>query len=444
MFFSSSKGISDNQNFSLGELSNSEVVIYWTTVLTPLWWLLGIQPLFYPVLVALLLVAVFQIDKLIRVPLPAFSWMWLAMALIMLWTAILGIDSVGFSLTLAASSFVTFLKSYFLIFAGITLPFWSKIRVSVITRAVTWLSISFIIIILIQMILLAAGVDDQVYLPPLGRMVPGNTQSLEVRSAKISPFFGIPLPRTLLHTADPPILGVCALICFFICLGETNQHLRKWGIVGALCALILSFSRSAWICFVLDLAIIASFSNQITRQLSLWFVSLVSLLCSFLEMTFQELLDAPLAIFDSARADSSSTRELVVQKTIEAWRDMPWLGWGIIRGKVWLYEDEYLALSSFSTYAAVLYLNGIVGFVIFIAALLLTLVAFCKPAIQGNVLCQRAFAILVTLLILIQATPLSWMAVYLWFFFIWLGAIFCELEANEKPVTRWEDLSKFN
>jgi hypothetical protein len=128
-----------------------------------------------------------------------------------------------------------------------------------------------------------------------------------------------------------------------------------------------------------------------------------------------------------------------VRKTLEAWQQSPWIGWGIptLRYKWYIY-DVYLG--SFSTYAGVLYLHGIVGFIFFIAALGLTLGTFWKPAVGGNLLCQQAFASLMALYVLCNGTPLSWMAVYFWFFFVWLGAILSE---TQQPtfVSRWEQLT---
>jgi hypothetical protein len=98
-------------------LSSSERVIYWTIVLTPVWWLLGIQPLFYPAVVIGLLAVHFSIDQVIQKVLPHYVWAWLAMSIVMLWTAALGINDMGFNFQVAAAAVVTFMKSYFLIFA---------------------------------------------------------------------------------------------------------------------------------------------------------------------------------------------------------------------------------------------------------------------------------------------------------------------------------------
>jgi hypothetical protein len=432
--------ISTTEDLKPSDFSRTERILYWTAVLTPFWWLLGIQVLFYPAVVIVLLILAIEIDKLIRISLPACNWAWLAMSLVMLWTAILGIFSVGFSLKLTAATLVTFFKSYFLIFCGLTLPFWTQVRSRVITRAVVWMAIGFLVIIAVQMALLAVGVKNATFTPPLARVIPGDASALVVKSAKMARFFGVPLPRSVLHTQDPPILGACSLLTFVICLGETDRRLRNWALAGAGCALLVSFSRLAWICLPLVPLIAACFRSKLARQLHLWLAALTALICSFLELTLKQLIEKPQAFFDSARADSSETRAIVIRETIEAWQEKPWLGWGIIRGKAWLYENAYITLGSFSTYAAVLYLHGIVGFIIFLAALVLSLVAFYEPARRGNILCQRAFGSLVVLYILIQATPLSWMAVYFWFFFVWLGAVMREAQPDKVSLS-WEELS---
>lgn len=426
-------------------LSTSERVVYWTIVLTPLWWLLGIQPLFYPAVVAGLLAIHFRVDQVIQKPFPAYVWAWLAMSIAMLWTAALGINEMGFSLQVAAAAVVTFMKSYFLIFACLALPFFNQVRVRVVTRAIAWMSAGYTVAIAIQVAMLILRIGGSGYTPPLARLLPGGDKgSLLVMFANFSPFLGIPLPRTVLYTPDPPILGVCALLCFLICLGERDRTLRLFALLGAVAALIVSASRSAWVCFPLALLIGVCLESGFFRQLSLWITSLTLLGCSIFGLTIVELLQKPIEGFNQARASSSSERAIVVRETLEAWQESPWIGWGVIRGKAHLYEDVYITLGSFSTYAAVLYLNGIVGFVALISAMLLTLFAAYSAAMRGNAECRWAFACLVSLYILCNATPLSWMAVNLWFFFAWLGAALCEAQPQPIPLTSWEQISGQN
>jgi hypothetical protein len=436
--------ISSQKEFQLGDFSSTERVIYWAIVLTPVWWLLGIQPVFYPAVVIVLLALAFDIDKVIQGSLPACVWAWLAMALVTLWTAMLGLYSIGFPLQQTAAGAVTFLKSYFFIFACLALPFWTRLRVRVVTRAVAWMAVGYLINTCIQMVLLAVGVHNAVYTPLLARLIPGDKSSLLILLASVQPFFGIPLPRTVLTTPDPPILGICSVLCFFICLGETNSRLRNWALAGSLCGLIVSFSRLAWICLPLGVFIIVCFRSPLMRQAYLWLASLTFLICSFLGLTVGDLLNKPLEIFTQARANSSAERALVVSETLEAWQEKPWLGWGVIRGSVHLYENVYITLGSFSTYAAVLYLHGIIGFIFFVLALVLTLFSFYAPAVGGNILSKRAFACLTVLYLQMNATPLSWMAVFLWFFFLWLGAVLQTIQKDNLAITAWEQLSEHN
>jgi len=293
--------------------------------------------------------------------------------------------------------------------------------------------------IAIEMVMLVLRIGQAGFLPPLTRLLPGDKLSLRVTFANMQPFFGIPLPRTVLYTPDPPIVGVCGLLCFFICLGETDRRLRRFAISGSLLALLLSFSRIAWVSFPLTVLIVVCFRSRLVRQGSLWGASSISLLCGFLGLTFSQLLNQGLEIFNKARAESSTDRELVVRKTLEAWQQSPWIGWGIIRGSVKWYTYD-IALGSFSTYASVLYLHGIVGFIVFVTALASTVGSFWEPAVRGNPMSKRAVASLVGLYLLCNATPLTWMTVYFWFFFLWLGAILAETRQNRQSVSSWSEL----
>jgi hypothetical protein len=413
--------------------SSSERIIYWTVILTPVWWLMGIQPLFYPIVIVSLLTIHFDWHQLAVKGLPIYVWAWLAMSITMLWTAVLGLNDMGFSLLPAAAAVVTFLKSYFLIFACLALPFWNQIRTQVITRAVAWMASGYLVTIAVQIVMLALKIGGSGFLPPLARLIPGDKSSLRVDFAFPSSFFGLPIPRTVLYTPDPPILGLCALLCFIICLREPDRRLRTLALLGSISALIVSASRTALVLLPVALLIGFFFQSGLFRQLSLWLVSATFLLCSMLELTIAELLQQPSQVLNQTRdntASSSIERELVVRKTLEAWQASPWVGWGVIRGSVNLYEDAYIGLASFSTYSAVLYLHGIVGFVALMCAMALTLWYAYSAAIRGGSNCNWAFASLIALYIACNATPLSWMATYLWFFFVWLGAVFFEAQQD--------------
>ena len=329
-----------------------------------------------------------------------------------------------------------------MIFACITLPFWHYIRVKTITRAVSLMATSYSILLVIQLIILFGLGPQEHFLPPLARLIPGEKTSLMVKFAEIQPFFGIPLPRTDLYTADPPILGVCGLLCFFMCLSESNPRWRKLSLAGSLIGLIISQSRLAWICFPLVCSIIYCFRSGLARQAYLWIISIISLFAAVLSLTVKDLIASPLETFNSARADSSKDREFIVNATIEAWKQSPWMGWGFMEKTAsWGNGEFVLPLGTFSSYAQVLYIHGIFGFIFFITALVSTLCSFWKPAIQGNQICQRAFGCLIALYLLIHATNLTWMAIYFWFFFIWLGAILSELQKQQLNITEWEELS---
>ncbi|WP_121967592.1 O-antigen ligase family protein [Leptolyngbya sp. BC1307] len=424
-------------------LSLAEKILYWTAVLTPVWWLSGIQTLFYPAVVIFLLLYYFRFDTVLRRRLPLCVWAWLIMTVFMLWTTILGLEDMSAGLTTVAAAMVTFFKSYLLIFAAIALPFFSRIRLPILTRGIVLMTLGMLVNLIVQMGLLVAGMSQQVLTPPLARLIPGDvSSSLLVKTASFEFFAGLPVPRTILHTADPPILGVCSLLCFLICLNETNRPLRNWALFSTICTLIISFSRTAWIGFIASLILLACLRYATVRQLPLWLTAITLSILSWFELTVGALLQKPQEIFDSARASSSSTRALVVKETLEAWQEKLWLGWGVIRGRAWIYDDNYITLGSFSTYAAVLYLNGVIGFVVFILALGLTVADFYSGAIRNHFACQIALVGFLILCILIQATPLSWMAIYLWFFFVWIGAVLQEYRQETQQADRlsWEQL----
>jgi hypothetical protein len=424
------------------DFSFCEKVIYGTAILTPLWWLLGIQPLFYPAVALFLLVVQVRFDQWVRQPPPLFVWAWLLMAIVGLGTAIAGLQEMNANLRTVAATLVTFFKSYLMIFACVAIPFFAQVRLPVITRAIAWMSVGMLANLIIQMGLLAAGVNNAKFIPPLARAIPGDvSSSLLVSSAKISRFYGLSLPRSVLHTADPPILGLVALLCTLLCLSEANSRLRQLALTGSIGALIISFSRSAWLGLIMTGFILWALRSDRIKQISLWIAAASFTVAALFSLTINQLLAKPMELFTSARASSSETRAIVVRETLLAWQEKFWWGWGLIRGEILIYGEKSLSLGSFSTYAAVLYLNGLIGFMVFLLALASTLMVFYKPALAGDFNAQVAIAALVVVYALLQATPLSWMAIYLWFFFIWLGAVAAQVTKTRVTIS-WQDLAR--
>jgi hypothetical protein len=427
------------QEDDLGQLSFAELVLYWSIVLTPLWWLLGIQTLYFPAIAASLLALSFRLDKFINIPLPVCILSWLGMGLTMIWTASLGLSDVNFAPFKVVSTAVTFFKGYFLIFSCLALPFWSPIRLKVIVRAVAWMAVGYGVAAILQVILLVAGIWDQSYAPPLARLIPGDKLSLLLKPAAFKPFFGITLPRTSLYMADPPIPGICGLLSYFICKGEANRRLRYLSIAGCMIALFISQSRLAWVCFPMAVLLTASFRHRLARIGSLWGACGIFAFCAALGLTLVDLLNMALGVFTEARASSSADRSLVVSMTLEAWQARPWFGWGIVGGTVkWYIYD--IVLGSFSTYAGVLYLHGVLGFVCLINALVSTLWKFWSLSIQGNPLAQGALSSFLALCLFVEGLPLSWMCIYFWFYFIWLGCILAQNQKLTQRVLSWEHL----
>jgi hypothetical protein len=239
--------------------------------------------------------------------------------------------------------------------------------------------------------------------------------------------------------ADPPIPGICGLLSFFICYGESNRRLRFLSISGSLLALLVSQSRLAWVCFPTVYLISLSFRRQTIRQASLWGAFLLFTGCAVLGLTLADLLHQALGVFTEARAASSADRSLVVSLTLEAWKERPWLGWGISRGEVKWYIYE-IVLGSFSTYAGVLYLHGVLGYICLITALATTVWNLWRIAQTGNHLAQGAVASFLALCLFLEGLPLTWICVYFWFYFIWLGNLLAQHQSKLIQVSSWEQL----
>jgi hypothetical protein len=409
----------------LGALSYTEAAIYWTALLTPVWWLLGVQVLLYPAVVITLLGAGFSVDKLAKTALPLSSWAWFAMALTMLMTTVLAFESVGF--VQVATLTVALLKGYFLIFASLALPFFQPLRSAVITRAVAWMAAShtlFLAITTTLWLLQIPGINK----PLLASILPGDS-AFALNLAGSEKFLGLTLPRISGYTPDPPILGTCAVLCFFICLGESNRWLRQAALTGSVLGLIFSFGRTAWLALPIAIIVNLLFRLAILPQIALGGAAIASFIWGLSGTNVEEFLQGGVTQFNQVResgASSSETRTKVISRTLELWQESPWTGWGFIQHQVNLYDNTFMPATTFSTYAAVLYLHGAVGFAVFLLAMLATLWDVYEPSRCGDALAARACSSLIALYLMLGTTTLSWMAPFLWFFFVWLGTVIRE------------------
>jgi hypothetical protein len=411
------------EGLKLGALSYTEAVIYWMALLTPLWWLLGVQVLLYPVVVSTLLVLGFSVDKLAKTALPLSAWAWFAMSLTMLITTVLAFERVDF--VQIATLTVALLKGYFLIFASLALPFFQPLRSAVITRAVAWLAASYSLFLAITTTLWF------LHIPGISRplfIVPGDT-TFAVNLASSEKFLGLTLPRISGYTADPPILGTCAVLYIFVCLGESNRWLRRAALLGSVFGLIFSFGRTAWLALPIAIAVNLLFRLAIIPQIMLGAAAMASFIWGLFAVRLEDFFQGGVTQFNQVResgSSSSTTRTKVIGRTLELWQESSWTGWGFIQHQVHLYDNVYMPATTFSTYAAVLYLHGAVGFVVFLLAMLATLWDVYEPSMRGDALAARACGSLVALYLMFGTTTLSWMAPTLWFFFVWLGTVIRE------------------
>ncbi len=421
------------EGLKLGARSYPEAVIYWTALLTPLWWLLGVQVLLYPAVVVTLLVTGFSVEKLAKTPLPLSAWAWFAMALTMLMTTVLTFDRANFVqlVTLA----IALLKGYFLIFASLALPFFQPLRSAVVTRAVAWMAAGHTLFLAITATLWffhLPGPDR----PLLASILPDNT-AIALNLAGSEKFLGLTLPRISGYTPDPPILGTCAVLFIFICLGESNRWLRQAALLGSFLGLIFSFGRTAWLALPIAIAVNLLFRLAIIPQIFLGAAAMASFIWGLLGVSLEEFFQGGVTQFNQVResgASSSTTRTKVINRTLELWQESPWTGWGVIQHQVHLYDNAYMPATTFSTYSAVLYLHGAIGFLVFGLAMLATLWDVYEPSMRGDALAARACGSLVALYLMMGTTTLSWMAPFLWFFFVWLGTVI--REATLPPLQR--------
>ncbi|NJM47795.1 MAG: hypothetical protein HC860_17835 [Alkalinema sp. RU_4_3] len=85
-----------------------------------------------------------------------------------------------------------------------------------------------------------------------------------------------------------------------------------------------------------------------------------------------------------------------------------------------------------------------VGFGIFILTLLATVWDFAQLALQKNLEATRGLAALLALFLLLEGLPMTWISVYFWYFYLWLGIILADA-GDETPIApKWEHVVPYN
>jgi hypothetical protein len=222
---------------------------------------------------------------------------------------------------------------------------------------------------------LATGWEELTVTTPV-RLLSGANPPLSVEFYATALFYlhaeaSFGLPRLVLFFPWSTALGFAGICIVAIAPCERDARWRWAGIVGALLGIALSFSRAAAV--TLPIALLVPL--MLRTRVEIWCAAIAGAAGAALAMIVLgtapgELVQEATSALHSTRAGSSQARELIYERSWEAFLQSPGLGHGWIGESI--LRQEMLPLGSHSTLYGTLYTGGLATFSCLMLAALAT------------------------------------------------------------------------
>lgn len=335
-----------------------ERILFWTVALVPLWWILGIQLMVYPVVGWFLLYRSWQCPRV--TPLPLGWYIWWLYALVYFSSTILnlclGVAEIGRSLNAMGAILGIWMLFLIVWYAMRRLG----VRLQVVVRALC-------IVGLCQLVAVILG---QLHVAMTGNLL--ETQSLLVQMVPRMParvFFEAQLygwdrvswgeytPRLKSFYYWSPLAGTMSI---FICMAAWMEQKLFWrvaGFLGGAVTIWFAAARAAQIGIIAAVLVTLWFAKGWGRKVLLWGSIPVILAAPVLGDLIHHYL------FEY-RGDSADGRFALYREAYEAFTQSPWLGYGTYGRSSTL----DVPLGSHSQIYSTLYQTGVIGSCVLVAA----------------------------------------------------------------------------
>lgn len=382
-------------------ISNSDIIkpnnfeeklVWYCLTATYLIYLVGAQPIAFPVMAWILFLYV--IKKLWnqnsdtpqeeKITIPIIAWVWLIFIPIMVMALIF--SHIDFSLGLGRliRSLVKWGREWGL-WAIFPLIACLKIRPKLLYRGVCIVSLqSLFFIVLCYLAYLAGLPQGPVYVSPFHRIGGGSRDFYSVLFYFFDGESG--QPRLSLFTPWSPTLALLGMIYFFLVRQEPNRNWRMIGTIGAVAMILGSLSRMALVSLPLVLLITWVLIN--VNQPILYFTagfgsSLTGIFASSMMGSIKSFINR----INQARASSSKLRFRLAEFSLYKWRTDAFLwGHGFTGEKGPGYTLFFpIGTSGCGTWVNVLYTKGLVGFIALIVPLACTFMVLSYKASKSEI-----------------------------------------------------------
>jgi hypothetical protein len=412
-----------------------ERLVWWSIILTyPIWIIGGLyvvgSVLCWLLLVCLLIKILARMDhpeENEEISISPVIWLWIIGMIIMQVALIAGHVNFNLGTGIIIKSSIGWAKGWAALalypLAG-ALP----IRSSIPTRAICIVGFHTLLIMPLLLLTPNLGLPEVLYVSPLRAIGgPGNE------------FFDVPLYEIDGSTGDlrwrlfapwGPALGFVGNINFMICLQEKN---RKWKILGIIGSILMCFvckSRLAQLSIIL-IPLTTAIIARLRQPLMLITLGVVSYLGGIFATSILTAVSDYWEGFKGARAGSTRVRFALKRIAFHRWEtEAPIWGHGVVEGGPHLVE--YMAIGSHHTWAGVLFVKGLVGFVALAVPMLVTLLDMLRRAASCSYrLGSTGLGVIIILFMYTFGENLE-ILVYLY----WPGMLVMGMALQEKPLPR--------
>lgn len=412
-----------------------ERLVWWSIILTyPIWIIGGLyvvgSVLCWLLLVCLLIKILARMDhpeENEEISISPVIWLWIIGMIIMQVALIAGHVNFNLGTGIIIKSSIGWAKGWAALalypLAG-ALP----IRSSIPTRAICIVGFHTLLIMPLLLLTPNLGLPEVLYVSPLRAIGgPGNE------------FFDVPLYEIDGSTGDlrwrlfapwGPALGFVGNINFMICLQEKN---RKWKILGIIGSILMCFvckSRLAQLSIIL-IPLTTAIIARLRQPLMLITLGVVSYIGGIFATSILTAVSDYWEGFKGARAGSTRVRFALKRIAFHRWEtEAPIWGHGVVEGGPHLVE--YMAIGSHHTWAGVLFVKGLVGFVALAVPMLVTLLDMLRRAASSSYrLGSTGLGVIIILFMYTFGENLE-ILVYLY----WPGMLVMGMALQEKPLPR--------
>ena len=300
-----------------------------------------------------------------------------------------------------------------------------KIRSSIVSRAICIVGLHTLIVAPILLLAPSLHLPQILFVSPLRAIGGPGNEFFDVALYEVDGSTGE--LRWRLFTPWGPALGFMGNVNFMLSLHEKKSSWRLVGVLGAIMMCLICKSRLAQVCLVL-IPVVITLVERIYRPATLLMLGAASffagLLSPILLNSFAQFWDG----FKGARAGSTRVRFALRRIAVRRWEEeAPVWGHGVVEPGPHLVEA--MPIGSHHTWAGLLFVKGIVGFLALAVPMAATIVVLiCRAVSPAYRLGSVGLSMIVILFLYTFGENLE-ILVYLY----WPGMVMIGLALQEKP-----------